>query len=102
MDRLYACSNFNSLLPQNFSLKPDEGSVKTKHYYTVPPSTLISLINMETRLLIMTFFHPPRLLISLIDFFPQPLLLIYCRYVLVFFQKIPPSMFIPSSSFTNS
>ena len=47
-------------------------------------------------------FHPPRTFppltfIDFLDFFHPPLL-VYCSYLLVFFQKIPPSTFMPTSS----
>ena len=50
-------------------------------------------------------FHPPRTFppstfIDFLDFFYPPLH-VYCIYVLVFFQKIPPSTFIPTSTFID-
>ena len=74
--------------------------------FTFKLLTLMSLINVKTCLLILIFFHPPRTFpsftfIDFSDFFHPPLL-VYCSYVLVFFQKIPPSTFIPTSSFINS
>ena len=59
-------------------------------------STLISVINMETRLLslifstlhvywFLRFFHPP--------------LIVYCSHVHIFSQKIPPSSFINWGTF---
>ena len=76
-------------------------------------STLISLINVESRLLILKKqFHPPHtfppsMFIDFIDFFHPPLL-VYCIYVLVpknpilhvywFCNFCTPSTFIPTSS----
>ena len=75
--------------------------------------TLISLINVETRLMILILF-PPSTFIDSLDFFNPPLL-VYCSYVLVFsnnphpprlFQPLliqellHPSTFIPASSAT--
>ena len=66
-----------------------------------PSSTLISLINVESRQLILkkkihpphTF--PPSTFIDFLDFFHPPLH-VYCIYVLVFFQKShPPCLFQP-------
>ena len=62
--------------------------------------TLFSLINMETRLLILIFFgSPPPMSIDFLDVFNHPLL-IYC--IIVFTKKIPPSTFNPASLCINS
>ena len=41
--------------------------------------------------------YPPSTFIDFLDLFHPPLL-VYCIYVLVFFQKIPPSTFILTST----
>ena len=69
--------------------------------------TLISQINVGPTLTDFEKFHPPQnkntpsTFIDFLDFF-HPTLLVYCSYVLDFFQNIPPSTFIPTSSFINS
>ena len=61
--------------------------------------SLISLINVETCLLILIFF-PPSTVIDFLDFFHPPLL-VYCIYVLDFSKNSHPprlsqTMFIPT------
>ena len=62
--------------------------------------TLISQINVESRLLILKKIHPPRTFppstfIDFLDIFHPPLH-VYCIYVLVFSKKShPPRLFQP-------
>ena len=77
-------------------------SAPSLHYFPLQPKYShlsnkrgVTLIDFEKK------FHPPRTFppstfIDFLDFFHPPLH-VYCIYVLVFFQKIPPSTFITTS-----
>ena len=79
--------------PRNRTLDLLEQEDGTLLISAIKLGTLISLINVDTHLLILIFFHPPRIFppstfIDFLDFFHPPLF-DYCSYVLVFSKQNP-------------
>ena len=74
--------------------RPSKGLKKIEVKKCTCLCTLISLINVKSRLLILKK-NPPSTFIDFLDLFPPPLL-VYCIYVLVFSKKShPPRLFQP-------
>ena len=90
-------------LKQNYkhqSANTDQCHDCENFYYSSNSITLISLINLKSRLLILKKIHPPRIFppstfIDFLDLFHPPLV-VYWIYVLVFSKKShPPRLFQP-------
>ena len=80
-----ACQNIRHFAKQSYSHLFNKRGDTLIDYDFFPPSTHISTLQIYWFL---RFFNPP--------------LLVYCSYVLLFFQKITPSTLFPTSSFINS
>ena len=65
-------------------------------YFHLSNKREVTLTDFEKKILPSRIFQSS-MFIDFLDFFHPPLL-VYCSYVLIFFQKIPPFTFIPTSS----